>query len=171
MIPSARTHQRRSPGFALLELVVVLLLIALMAGIVGPRIGEQHKRERDSQRVQDIGVLLKAIETYAADSGDYPANDETGWSCSTEEDFLAVLVRAGYLGAVPHDPLNDETHQYRYFRYRQGSYGCHSQGPFFVLGARTFETEEARARVSRNLACSERDWDAEFDYVIGGGLE
>ncbi|MFT5153877.1 MAG: prepilin-type N-terminal cleavage/methylation domain-containing protein, partial [Planctomycetota bacterium] len=158
-------------GFAMMELLAVLLIFALMVGIVGPRIGDRAARDRDSQRLLDAGIIVRAIEQYRDASGDYPANDGSGWSSSAEADFLSVLVQQGHLDSIPHDPINDDSHQYRYYRYSAGSYGCSGEGNFFILGIRNFETEDARAEVTKHFNCSDRNWGDEFDYVTGGGQE
>jgi general secretion pathway protein G len=102
-----RHTRRAAAGFTLLEMLVVLVIIGLVAGLVGPRLFSKV----DSSKVQTAGVQVKllrgAVETLRMDTGSYP----------TSEVGLAVLVtpptdpslRARWKGpyldeAVPMDP-------------------------------------------------------------------
>ena len=70
-------------------------------------------------------------------------DDGDGWDRSNDSvgegiGFLSELVTAGYLTAVPFDPLNDEVYYYRYKRFKDGEYGCSDD--FYVLQIARFET-------------------------------
>jgi len=69
-------------GFTLLELLVVMVIIGLLAGYVGPRYFSQiGKSEVKAARAQ-IDALEKALDQYRLDTGHYP----------TTEDGLAALM-------------------------------------------------------------------------------
>ena len=108
----SRSLTARPRGFTLLELLVVMVIIGLLAGYVGPKFfGQIGKSEVKAARAQ-IDALTKSLDQYRLDVGHYP---------STEQG-LAVLVAkpadepkwAGpYLSkAVPKDPWGNE-YQYR----------------------------------------------------------
>ena len=64
-------------GFTLLELLVVMVIIGLLAGYVGPRYFSQvGKSEIKTARAQ-IDAFEKALDTYRLDVGRYP-NSEQG---------------------------------------------------------------------------------------------
>lgn len=105
------TSRHRHCGFTLLELLVVMVIIGLLAGYVGPKFfGQIGKSEVKAARAQ-IDALQKSLDQYRLDVGRYP---------STEQG-LAVLVAkpadepkwAGpYLAkALPKDPWG---HDYQY---------------------------------------------------------
>jgi general secretion pathway protein G len=83
-----------STGFTLLELLVVLVIVGLLAGIVGPRLfGNVSKSEITTAKAQ-IDVLGKALDQYRLDVGRYPSSQEG----------LAALMRASPGDARWHGP-------------------------------------------------------------------
>lgn len=77
---------KRVLGFTLLELLVVMLIIGLLAGIVGPKYFSQlGKSEAKAARAQ-IDSIGKALELYRLDTGRYP---------STEQGLKALIDRPG----------------------------------------------------------------------------
>lgn len=96
----ARRSQR---GFTIMELLVVLLLISLLAGIVTPVVTNSIERAKESTLRENLFVMRKAIDDYYADKGYYPEQ-------------LDVLVAERYLRFIPEDPLTENTQwqmQYR----------------------------------------------------------
>lgn len=83
----------RGGGFSLIEVMVVIVIIAMLAGIVG--INVQSYRDKASQKKAraDIAVYVTAIKSYYADSGRYP----------TASDGLEVLAPE-YIDQVSLDP-------------------------------------------------------------------
>ena len=65
----------RCNGFTLLELLVVMVIIGLLAGYVGPRYFAQiGKSEVKTARAQ-IDAFEKALDQYRLDTGHYPASE------------------------------------------------------------------------------------------------
>ena len=112
LIAMLRCTSVRARGFTLLELLVVMVIIGLLAGYVGPKFfGQIGKSEVKAAKAQ-IDALQKSLDQYRLDVGRYP---------STEQG-LAVLVakpadepkwQGPYLSkAVPKDPWGND-YQYR----------------------------------------------------------
>ncbi|MBI3758702.1 MAG: type II secretion system major pseudopilin GspG [Deltaproteobacteria bacterium] len=113
-------------GFTLLELLVVMVIIGLLAGYVGPKYFAQiGKSEVKAARAQ-IDALEKALDQYRLDVGRYP----------TSENGLAALMKrppsenrwqGPYLRKeVPADPWG---HPYQYVQP-----GEHGEFDLFSLG-------------------------------------
>jgi len=160
-------------GFSLIELVVVVAIMSILAGVIVPQLTGRQAAARDARRLADLHVVIDAIEQYYAETHQYPAADKSakhgGWDVSHDGNFISELVTKGYLRTVIGDPINDETHHFRYYVYDQGSYGCAGPGPYYVIGIRTLETPRAKADSVGYFKCAQRDWSTEFDYVTGGG--
>src|SRR5262245_16704427 len=165
------THSRR--GFTLIELVVVISILAILSGVLVPRVTNHLKAARDARRLADIKTVHSAIEQYYMDKGSYPtANANSsygGWDVSSDGDFIRVLRDQGYLDEDAADPINDATFHYRYYVYAKSSYGCVGNQSFYVLGIRSFESPEFAAKNKGFFECSGRNWNSEFAFVTGGG--
>ena len=73
-MPSRRPRFARA-GFTLLELLVVVTIIALLVGYVGPRLfGQVSKSEMTTAKAQ-IDALEKAVDQYRLDTGHYPTTE------------------------------------------------------------------------------------------------
>ena len=67
----------RNSGFTLLELLVVMAIIGLLAGYVGPRYFAQIGKSEVKVAKAQMDSLEKALDQYRLDTGHYP-NQEQG---------------------------------------------------------------------------------------------
>jgi len=66
----------RSAGFTLLELLVVMVIIGLLAGIVAPRYFAQVGKSQVKAVKAQVDGLDKALEQYRIDVGHLPTNEQ-----------------------------------------------------------------------------------------------
>lgn len=116
----------RQAGFTLLELLVVMVIIGLLAGYVGPRFFSQiGKSEVQTARAQ-INALEKALDQFRLDVGRYPLTEEGLAALNTapagERKWQGPYLRK----AVPDDPW-EKPYQYR-------SPGEHGEFDLFSFG-------------------------------------
>ena len=149
-----RTTNRTTRGFTVVELLIVVVVIAILAIVSFIAFNGIQQRARDSQRVQDMNAIIKALEMYKTTYGTYPAavgNSPGGWEVSSNPNanhpFLDQLVVAGVMPKVPRDPVNvgdmntAGSKIYAYYRYGAGSNGCPTA--YYVLIVRTGEASSA----------------------------
>jgi general secretion pathway protein G len=80
-LPACRALER---GFTLLEMLVVLVIIGLLAGLVGPQLMGRVDTSRQTTAETQGRMLKSALDTMRLDVGRYP----------TKEEGLVMLVKA-----------------------------------------------------------------------------
>ncbi len=68
---------KKSKGFTLIELSVVIAIITILASISIPNVTRYLQKSRDAKRISDIQVLSLAIESFYDDNGHYPGFDDS----------------------------------------------------------------------------------------------
>jgi general secretion pathway protein G len=71
-----RPLAKRDSGFTLLELLVVMVIIGLLAGYVGPKYFSQVGKSEVKLARAQIDALEKALDQYRLDTGHYPAMEQ-----------------------------------------------------------------------------------------------
>lgn len=101
---------RRTPtldeerGFTLLEVLVVLVIIGLLAGIVAPKFFAQVGKSETRVARAQIDALSKALDQYRLDNGHYP-NTAQGLAALTQKPEDEAHWAGPYLSkALPNDP-------------------------------------------------------------------
>jgi len=100
-------------GFTLIELMVVIVILGILAGLIIPRImGRPEEARRMKARVQ-MESIETALKLYKLDNGSYPTTEQ-GLQALVEAPTVGQLPKAwrdgGYLekGKVPKDPWENE---------------------------------------------------------------
>ena len=100
-------------GFTLIELMVVIVILGILAGLIVPRImGRPEEARRMKARVQ-IESIETALKLYKLDNGMYPSTEQ-GLDALVEAPTVGQLPKkwreGGYLekGKVPKDPWDND---------------------------------------------------------------
>ena len=120
-----RTAQSRA--FTLVEMLLVLTILAILAGIVLPKIVGRGEDARKKAALTQINSFATALDMFEVDNGDYPSGRNGLHD-------LVVQPRDAknwhqYLDSIPLDPWQ---HPYIYVKpgkHRQNSYDLSSAGP------------------------------------------
>src|SRR6188472_249851 len=86
----------RASGFTLMEMMIVMTLIVILAGIGMTVYGTSVQRSKEAVLKEDLFQMRDAIDQYYADKNKYPGS-------------LQDLVSEKYLRAVPVDPFTAST--------------------------------------------------------------
>jgi len=68
----SRMANRKSKGFTLIEMLIVIVVIAILALIVIPRLLGAGRKAKEATLKGDLHQLRNAIQQFEADCGDYP---------------------------------------------------------------------------------------------------
>ncbi|MCX6785413.1 MAG: type II secretion system protein [Candidatus Komeilibacteria bacterium] len=165
-------NKTKTKGFTLIELLVVIAIIGLLSTLAAVSLNFAKARARDGKRLSDMHQMQIALELYYDSFGRFPDSDFAGcggWDSSGNGTFITPLVANHFLPAHLLDPaINDSCGNYAYYRYGAGTYSCYSSSAaFYVLGVRDMETSGNPYPASPGWSCSGRNWQGEFDYVVG----
>ncbi|MCB1958206.1 MAG: type II secretion system major pseudopilin GspG [Rhodocyclaceae bacterium] len=121
-----RFTPRRTRGFTLLELLVVMVILGMLAGYVAPKYFAQIGKSETNTARSQIEALEKALDMFRIDTGRYPTSDE-GLLALTHAPADESRWSGPYLKkSVPSDPWG------RPYIYRQpgeqGDYDLFSLG-------------------------------------------
>lgn len=67
---------KKSKAFTLIELMVVILIIAILAAMVVPRIINRTEEAKVSKAMADLQSISKMLDTFRIDVGFYPNTEE-----------------------------------------------------------------------------------------------
>lgn len=70
--PSLATEKYNDRGFTLVEIMVVVVIIGLIAGLVGPRIFGRLEQAKIKAASTQMNQLKTTLSTYRLDIGRYP---------------------------------------------------------------------------------------------------
>jgi general secretion pathway protein G len=128
-----RIQNHKQSGFTLLELLVVLGIIAMLAGIVGPQVMKHMGESKVKAAKVQIEELMASLDMYKLDLGQYPTNDQ-GLKALIEAPDNTKYWNGPYLrkAKVPLDPWQ---HEYLYtFPGKHGKFDLSSLGADSVEG-------------------------------------
>lgn len=119
---------RNKYGFTLIELMIVVVILAVLAAAVVPRLAGRTQQARIATAKSDIaGSVSVALDLYELDNGRYP---------TSEEGLNALLTKPGsvtnwngpYLKKKPTDPWGNE-YKYACPGTHNNDYDVYSLGP------------------------------------------
>src|SRR6202161_3224825 len=86
---------RRSAGFTLLEMMIVMIVMAILISIAVPMYQTSLIKSREAVLRQDLFTLRSLISQYTLDKQKAPQS-------------LDDLIQGGYLKVLPKDPITNE---------------------------------------------------------------
>jgi len=119
---------RRSTGFTLVEIMVVVVILGILAVLIVPRVLGRSDEARQAAAKHDIATIMQSLKLYRLDNGRYPTNDQGLQALVTKPASAPTPSNwKPYLDKLPKDPWGN-TYQYL-------SPGVHGEVDVFSLGA------------------------------------
>ena len=137
----SKIEKNKRKGFTLIEMLVVIALIGILAGVVISviNIPKTQARSRDSKRAGDIKRIQTALELYFADKRKYPVS--TSW-----KNVQNIPELLPYIDPMPVDTgesISSASQRCYNYSAREYRYGTNSSGGGYVLVATMELTESA----------------------------
>jgi general secretion pathway protein G len=85
------TSRSRAPGFTLIEIMVVLVIIGVLAALIAPNVLDRASDAKVTAARTDMNNLMQALKLYKLDNQRFPAGEQG----------LEALVRKPSAGTVP----------------------------------------------------------------------
>ena len=131
---------KKSQGFTLIEIIVVVVIIGILATFIAPKFLGRTDEARIVKAKQDIQALEKALQLYKLDNYVYPSTDQ-GLEALVEkpgsEPAPANWKQGGYIDRLRKDPW-----QRSYLYLNPGEHG---EIDIYSLGADGIEGGEGPA--------------------------
>lgn len=99
MTPKSPTR-KQAAGFSLIELLVVVAIIAVLAGLILQTAGFVQNKAARSRAEAEVAALSAALESYKADYGDYPLSSTAGYANSATLLFNALTLSSTNLNPL-----------------------------------------------------------------------
>jgi general secretion pathway protein G len=93
---STSNSKLRQRGFTLIEMIIVVAIMAILLGIAAPIYKTHLLHSHEAVLKQDLHTMREAIDQYTQDKTKAPQD-------------LGDLVTAGYIHAIPKDPITQST--------------------------------------------------------------
>jgi general secretion pathway protein G len=106
-VPGPRRSTRA--GFTLIEIMVVIIILGILAGLVVPRLVDEPDKARVVKAQLQIQELSMALNRFKLDHGFYPTTEQ-GLQALVERPSIGRVPEnypsKGYVTKVPKDPWN-----------------------------------------------------------------
>jgi general secretion pathway protein G len=134
MAQSPRWSRARDDGFTLIEMLLVVVIIAVLAGMVIPHLAGRSEEARVARAQADIrGQLSLALDLFEQDVGRYPSDDENLEALITDSGIAGW--KGPYLkGGLKPDPWGTP-YIYQLDPEKPRSYVLYSAGPDAQAGS------------------------------------
>ncbi|KMT64611.1 type II secretion system major pseudopilin GspG [Catenovulum maritimum] len=102
---------RKQQGFTILEIMVVLVIIGILAGMIAPNFLDKGEEARIKKAATDIVSLEQAMDMYKLENHRYPTTEQTLSALVEEPTFEPIPKKYpenGYIKRLPKDPWDND---------------------------------------------------------------
>jgi len=145
VVTTRQPLRRRGPGargFTLIEIMVVVVILAILAALIVPRVMSRPDEARVIAAQQDIRTIVQALKLYRLDNMRYPSTEQ-GMEALVKPPTVPPLApnwkTGGYLERMPKDPWGNA---YQYLNPGlRGEIDVFSFGADGVAGGERFDAD------------------------------
>ena len=106
---SSLSRRRRNPGFTLIEIMVVVVILGILAALIAPNVISRIDEAQVVKVQQDLRAIESALKLYRLDNFRYPDTEQGLDALVTPpQDPNARWPAGGYLERLPRDPWDRE---------------------------------------------------------------
>jgi general secretion pathway protein G len=102
-----QVRRSRRSGFTLVELMLVMVILAILAAVVVPKIAGRGEDARKAAAKTDIATIEGALDAFEVDNGRYPTSEE-GLNALLQNPGNNVQNWKPYLKLPPKDPWKQD---------------------------------------------------------------
>src|SRR3989344_1058299 len=161
-------------GFTLIEMLIVIAVISILAGIVLVGITGFQSSARDTKRIGDLRSVQNSLELFYTRCGHYPVgaggcdddasgtvgdNDDVAW-----DQLEDSMDAAGISARLPQDPMEGKSYDYS---YGDGGYGYVLRAELENDSASLDDSAEVDENPYYGIDCSES---TKLYYCIGSSV-
>ena len=101
---------RRTRGFTLIEIMVVVVIIGLLAAVIVPAVVKRVDEAKVAKAKEDIQSLETALTMYYMDNSKYPTNEQglTALTTQPTDPSIKNWKPGGYIERISKDPWANE---------------------------------------------------------------
>lgn len=106
--PQRLRIDRQKGGFTLIEMLVVVLILAILAALIVPRVIGRTSDAKRAKAASDIATLSSLLQQYRVDNDSFPTTED-GLSALRVQPSGATNWRGPYTSkSIPTDPWGNE---------------------------------------------------------------
>ncbi|WP_016957151.1 type II secretion system major pseudopilin GspG [Catenovulum agarivorans] len=102
---------KKQQGFTILEIMVVLVIIGILAGMIAPNFIGESDKAKVKKAATDIVTLEQALDMYKLNNNVYPSTEQ-GLDALVNEPTIEPAPRnypdGGYIKRLPQDPWGND---------------------------------------------------------------
>jgi general secretion pathway protein G len=111
MHSTAKTPLSNQRGFTLIEVMVVVVILGILAGIVVPKLLDRPEEARRTKAILQIKSIEEALALYKLDNGFFPTTNQGLSALVTKPESGQIPIKYrddGYMNKIPVDPWSGE---------------------------------------------------------------